>query len=104
MTALRRASSAHIAEDAQKRKKRFTASNYHHVIYSLKKKPGALMNLVYRDDLFPGEEYKKHFEFTLSLVEIVRLAGYRQNSLRWRMSKAVKTSIVSQSATLRVSS
>ena len=42
--------------------------NYHHVIHSLKKKPGALMNLVYRDELFPREEYKKCFELALSLV------------------------------------
>ncbi len=42
--------------------------NYHHVIHSLKKKPGALMKLVYRDELFPREEYKKCFELALSLV------------------------------------
>ncbi len=39
--------------------------NYHHVIHSLKKKPQALMNLVYRDELFPREEYKQCFEFAL---------------------------------------
>ena len=42
--------------------------NYHHVIHSLKKKPGALMKLVYRDELFPREEYKKCFELALSLL------------------------------------
>lgn len=41
--------------------------SYHHVIHSLKKKPGAFMNLVYRDELFPREEYKRCFELALSL-------------------------------------
>ena len=40
--------------------------SYHHVIHSLKKKPGALMNLVYRDELFPREEYRQCFELALS--------------------------------------
>ena len=39
--------------------------SYHHVIHSLKKKPGALMNLVYRDELFPREEYRQCFELAL---------------------------------------
>ena len=39
--------------------------SYHHVIHSLKKKPGALMNLVYRDELFPREEYKRCFELAV---------------------------------------
>ena len=42
--------------------------NYHHVIHSLKKKPGALMNLAYRDELFPREEYKLCFELALSTL------------------------------------
>ena len=42
--------------------------SYHHVIHSLKKKPGAFMNLVYRDELFPREEYKRCFELALSLT------------------------------------
>ena len=36
--------------------------NYHHVIHSLKMKPMALMNLVYRDELFPREAYRRCFE------------------------------------------
>ena len=42
--------------------------SYHHVIHSLKKKPGAFMNLVYRDELFPREEYKRCFELALCVV------------------------------------
>ncbi|MGN8021344.1 IS21 family transposase [Phyllobacterium sp. 22229] len=36
--------------------------NYHHVIHSLRKKPMALRGLVYRDKLFPRQEYRKAFE------------------------------------------
>ena len=39
--------------------------NYRHVIHSLKKKPMALMNLVYRDELFPREAYRRCFEAAL---------------------------------------
>ena len=39
--------------------------NYRHVIHSLKKKPMALMNLVYRDELFPREPYRRCFEAAL---------------------------------------
>ena len=33
--------------------------NYRHVIHSLKRKPMALKNLVYRDALFPHEAYRR---------------------------------------------
>ena len=36
--------------------------NYRHVIHSLRKKPMALMNLVYRDQLFPRESYRRCFD------------------------------------------
>lgn len=36
--------------------------NYHHVIHSLRKKPMALLGLVYRDKLFPRPEYRRAFE------------------------------------------
>ena len=39
--------------------------NYRHVIHSLKKKPMALLNLVYRDTLFPREPYRRCFERAL---------------------------------------
>ena len=51
--------------------------NYHHVIHSLRRKPGAFMNLVYRDELFPREEYKRCFELACELLsqrEACRLA------------------------------
>ncbi len=39
--------------------------NYRHIIHSLKKKPMALLNLVYRDALFPREPYRRCFETAL---------------------------------------
>ena len=36
--------------------------DYRHVIHALRKKPMALLNLVYRDQLFPRAAYRKAFE------------------------------------------
>ena len=51
--------------------------SYRHVIHSLKKKPMALKNLVYRDALFPREAYRRCFETALERLserEACRLA------------------------------
>lgn len=40
--------------------------NYRHVIHALRKKPMALLNLVYRDQLFPRPAYKRAFEALLA--------------------------------------
>lgn len=37
-------------------------ADYRHVIHSLRRKPMALMKLVYRDQLFPREAYRRTFE------------------------------------------
>lgn len=37
--------------------------DYHHVIHALRRKPMALLSLVYRDQLFPREAYRLTFEF-----------------------------------------
>jgi hypothetical protein len=36
--------------------------DYRHVIHALRRKPMALLNLVYRDQLFPREAYRLTFE------------------------------------------
>ena len=51
--------------------------NYRHVIHSLKRKPMALLNLVYRDALFPRDAYRRCFEAALERLterEACRLA------------------------------
>jgi hypothetical protein len=37
--------------------------DYHHVIHALRRKPMALLSLVYRDQLFPRDAYRLMFEF-----------------------------------------
>lgn len=37
--------------------------DYHHVIHALRRKPMALLSLVYRDQLFPRQAYRRTFEF-----------------------------------------
>jgi len=37
--------------------------DYHHVIHALRRKPMALMNLVYRDQLWPREAYGRMFDY-----------------------------------------
>lgn len=39
--------------------------DYRHVIHALRRKPMALLNLVYRDQLFPREVYRRTFEVLL---------------------------------------
>ena len=61
--------------------------DYHHVIHALRKKPMALLNLVYRDQLFPREAYRRTFEWLLerhgeriackTVVELLSLAHER---------------------------
>ena len=61
--------------------------DYHHVIHSLRRKPMALLNLVYRDQLFPRPAYARTFEVLLAeqspraackaMVEILGLAHER---------------------------
>lgn len=42
--------------------------DYRHVIHSLRQKPMALLNLVYRDQLFPREAYRHTFEWLLERI------------------------------------
>jgi plasmid stability protein len=61
--------------------------DYRHVIHALKRKPAALLNLVYRDQLFPRRAYARAFEALLEregekkacrvMVEILALAHER---------------------------
>jgi len=61
--------------------------NYRHVIHALRRKPMALLNLVYRDQLFPREAYRRAFEALLedtserqackTMVELLAIAHER---------------------------
>ena len=52
--------------------------DYRHVIHALRKKPMALVNLVYRDQLFPRRAYARAFAALLAKesVELVPLSAY----------------------------
>ena len=43
--------------------------DYRHVIHALRRKPMALLNLVYRDQLFPREAYRRMFDALLEQLE-----------------------------------
>lgn len=43
--------------------------DYRHVIHALRRKPMALMNLVYRDQLFPREAYRRTFEVLIERLD-----------------------------------
>ena len=47
--------------------------DYHHVIHALRRKPGALLNLVYRDQLFPGDAYRRAWD-ALNAAHPARIA------------------------------
>ncbi|MBB6414434.1 hypothetical protein HNQ71_007144 [Mesorhizobium sangaii] len=61
--------------------------NYRHVIHSLRRKPMALLNLVYRDQLFPREAYRRTFDMLIkrlperqacrTMVELLAMAHER---------------------------
>ena len=67
--------------------KRGHVVDYRHVIHALRKKPMALLNLVYRDQLFPRRAYARAFEALLAkesdkracriMVELLALAHDR---------------------------
>ncbi|MBV8615032.1 MAG: IS21 family transposase, partial [Acetobacteraceae bacterium] len=40
--------------------------DYRHVIHALRRKPGALLNLVYRDQLFPREAFRRSWDALLA--------------------------------------
>ncbi|MDE0227673.1 MAG: IS21 family transposase [Spirochaetaceae bacterium] len=43
--------------------------DYHHLIHSLRRKPMALLNLVYRDQLFPRDAYRRTFDALLEALD-----------------------------------
>ena len=56
--------------------------DYHHVIHSLRRKPQALLNLVYRDDLFPRAAYRRTWEALIAALD-PRLACRTMVGLLW---------------------
>jgi hypothetical protein len=65
--------------------------DYHHVIHALRKKPMALLNLVYRDQLFPRPSYVRAFELLRTAAGDQREpARLRSSCWRWRTTVLAK--------------
>jgi len=87
--------------------------NYRHVIHSLRQKPMALLGLVYRDQLFPREAYRRTFEALLealperqacrATVELLALAHERgcESELADLLSTALQAGLLPDIAELR---
>lgn len=87
--------------------------DYRHVIHSLRRKPMALLNLVYRDQLFPREAYRDMFEWLREhhgdrqacklSVELLSLAHERgcEAELATLLAEYLQTARVPQLSALR---
>lgn len=87
--------------------------DYRHVIHSLRKKPMALLSLVYRDQLFPREAYRRTFEALLqrlperqacrAMVDLLALAHERgcESELADKLSAGLEARQLPDMAALR---
>ncbi len=87
--------------------------NYHHVIHSLRRKPMALLNLVYRDQLFPRVAYRQTFDMLLEkltdrqacriMVDLLFLAHEKncERELAEQLEQDLKAGLLPDMETLR---
>ncbi|ANT54494.1 IS21 family transposase [Mesorhizobium amorphae] len=87
--------------------------NYRHVIHSLRRKPMALLNLVYRDQLFPREAYRRTFDKLMerlpewqacrTMVELLAMAHERgcESELADQLTAALQARRLPDMAALR---
>jgi transposase InsO family protein len=87
--------------------------NYRHVIHALRKKPMALLNLVYRDQLFPREAFRRTFDALLErlpdrqacriMVDLLALAHERgcEAELAEALAAALRVNDLPDMAALR---
>lgn len=87
--------------------------DYRHVIHSLRRKPMALLSLVYRDRLFPRDAYRRTFEVLLMrlperqacrvMTDLLALAHERgcESELADQLSTALETGQLPDMAALR---
>ncbi|WP_292635131.1 IS21 family transposase, partial [Mesorhizobium sp.] len=87
--------------------------DYRHVIHSLRRKPMALLNLVYRDRLFPREAYRRTFDMLIdrlperqacrTMVELLAMAHERccESELADQLSLSLKARRLPDMTTLR---
>jgi hypothetical protein len=87
--------------------------DYRHIIHSLRRKPMALLSLVYRDQLFPRDAYRRTFEALLMrlperqacrvMTDLLALAHERgcESELADQLSTALETGQLPDMAALR---
>ena len=87
--------------------------NYRHVIHSLRRKPMALLNLVYRDQLFPREAYRRSFDMLMehlperqacrTMVDLLAMAHERgcESELADQLTTALQARRLPDMAALR---
>lgn len=87
--------------------------DYHHVIHALRRKPGALLNLVYRDQLFPRDAYRQTWDALTAahpariacriMVELLELAHDRacETALAAELERILATSALPELDVLR---
>jgi hypothetical protein len=87
--------------------------DYRHVIHSLRRKPMALLSLVYRDQLFPRDAYRRTFDALLMrlperqacrvMTDLLALAHERgcESELADKLSTALETAQLPDMAALR---
>jgi hypothetical protein len=63
--------------------KRGHVVDYRHVIHALRRKPMALLNLVYREQLFPRRAYQHAFEALLAADGEKRACRTKAHCLAW---------------------
>ena len=87
--------------------------NYRHVIHSLRRKPMALLNLVYRDQLFPRQAYRRTFDTLMEqlperqacriMVDLLAMAHERgcESELADQLTASLQASRLPDMAALR---
>jgi Mu transposase-like protein len=87
--------------------------NYRHIIHSLRRKPMALLNLVYRDQLFPREAYRRTFDMLMdhlpereacrTMVDLLAMAHERgcESELAHQLAAGLEAAQLPDMAALR---
>jgi len=72
--------------------RRIQVVDYRHIIHSLRRKPMALLNLVYRDQLFPRQAYRQTFDALLEQLSERQACRIMVELLAMAMSEVARAS------------
>ena len=81
-------------QDGRNRSRTVHVVDYHHVIHALRRKPNALLNLAYRDQLFPRDAYRRTWDQAGGgPASKDQPAGSWSGCWRWPMNAACETDL-----------